>query len=479
MGSTFQRRVAFIASVFFTYFLIFEVITCLSQLKNTLTPELYLNRVALALFGFFLPIIGGWFSSGFTGGLSFSLVAAILVVFAASFTHAQVYLWYLLEYGLLSFILYRTDQNHLAKISLASSEREKYQIERNDLASTYKAKGEAISMLFEKYSTYYNMRKLAEELATTLAVSEIAQIAVNRCIDFILRGDVARLCLFETAGHRMPIAVSKEYSSASSKVQTKPFESDLYDHWIAKNRKQLIVMDSHQDFRFDAKDTHQHPDIRSVILSPIFQNENVIGTLRINSSKPHTFVTDDLRLLDTVAVLAASALSNAILFEQTEELAIKDSLTGLYVRRYFFDRFKEEHQRSLMTKKPMSLLMCDLDHFKDCNDRYGHVVGDMILMHFAKILSKISDSAIVSRYGGEEFTVLLPETSKQQAFELAEQIRIKLERQPITIRREPIGVTVSIGIANLPDDTLDPEMLVDKADQALYEAKKKGRNRIC
>ncbi len=168
-----------------------------------------------------------------------------------------------------------------------------------------------------------------------------------------------------------------------------------------------------------------------------------------------------------------------MLYEQTEELAIRDSLTGLYVRRHFYDRFKEEHRRALLTHRPLSLIMCDLDHFKNCNDRYGHAAGDLMLTQFAKTLKQITEQAIVSRYGGEEFAILLPETTKEDAVKIANIIRERVERTPFLVRRENITMTISIGVSNLPIDALDLEDLVEKADKALYQAKRSGRNRVC
>ncbi|HPW64849.1 MAG TPA: sensor domain-containing diguanylate cyclase, partial [Candidatus Omnitrophota bacterium] len=203
------------------------------------------------------------------------------------------------------------------------------------------------------------------------------------------------------------------------------------------------------------------------------------GTLAIHATRPNVFTHDDLRLLDAIATLASSAIANALLYEKTEQLAIKDSLTGLFVRRYFYERLKEEHRRALISQKTMSLIMCDLDHFKECNDRFGHQGGDLMLIQLAEILSENLKSALLARYDGEEFAILLPETSKAEALKVAEGIRSVVENAPFNIRREKVSMTISAGVANLPDDTLDLESLVHKADQALYKAKREGRNKVC
>ena len=124
-------------------------------------------------------------------------------------------------------------------------------------------------------------------------------------------------------------------------------------------------------------------------------------------------------------------------------------------------------------------MMCDVDHFKDCNDRFGHGIGDQMLIHVTRILSNAVEHGIVARYGGEEFVILLPENSKQEAHALGNKIREMVEKTPFVIRRETLWMTLSIGVASLPDDALDLESLIQKADQALYRAKREGRNKVC
>lgn len=384
--------------------------------------------------------------------------------------------WFAAAYGILCYLLHRTDENFNNQIAGLGVDREKFQNERNDLEVSYKIKGEGISILFEKYSTYYNLRKLAEELATTMLVSELGRMVVERTADFIPRGNAALLSLADPEGRNLSVVASKR-SRTEAGVSSK--QGDLFDQWSIKNRKRFIVADSHQDFRFDVTETTRQLDIRSLIMAPILHEGRVIGTLRVNSSEANTFSNDDLRLLDAIAALSSSAISNAMLYEKTEQLAIKDSLTGLYVRRYFFERLKQEHGRALLTQRPLSVLMCDIDHFKDFNDRFGHGGGDLMLTRFAHILRTLCENNVAARYGGEEFSVLLPETSSAEALALAEKIRVCVEQEPFQIRREEVRMSVSIGTATIPQDTLDAETLIQKADEALYKAKRSGRNRVC
>jgi diguanylate cyclase (GGDEF)-like protein len=476
MGPSARRYSLLAVSLILAFFLTQQIINALAQLSNTLEPELYLRRSVLALAGFFVPVIGGWLAFRFVGGLIFSLYAVVMVFFINGISRSGVASWLIAEYLLLGYVLQRIDQYYENQIAGLSVDREKYQNERNDLDVSYKAKGEGISIFFEKYSTYYNLRKLAEELATTLSVTQLAAMVIERASEFIPRGDVVVITLADTAGKHLSVFASKRLQK-EAQVHSK--QGDLFDFWAVKNRKRLIVTDSHQDFRFDLNETARQEHIRGLILAPLYHEGRVVGTLRINSSRPNAFSNDDLRLLDAIAALASSALSNAMLFERTEELAIRDSLTGLYLRRHFFERLKQEHRRALLTKRPLSILLCDLDHFKECNDRYGHAAGDQMLIQFADLLKGCSENAVVARYGGEEFAILLPEVSKAGAFEAAEKIRLKIESHPFTLRREAIRITTSIGVATHPDDTLDMELLIQKSDEALYRAKREGRNRVC
>jgi diguanylate cyclase (GGDEF)-like protein len=299
---------------------------------------------------------------------------------------------------------------------------------------------------------------------------------VDRAMDFIPRGDFAKVALAHGEERKLPVVARRRLRPVGNWTAK---QGDLFDFWCIKNRKRLIVMDTQEDFRFVLSDTEKKDNVRSLIVAPLFHEGRVAGTLAIHATRPNVFSHDDLRLLDAIATLASSAISNAMLYEKTEELAIKDSLTGLFVRRYFFERLKEEHRRALLNQKNLSFLMCDLDHFKECNDQFGHQGGDLMLVQFSEILRQCLKGSLLARYGGEEFAILLPETTKAEATKIAEQIRKAVEKSQFNIRREAVNMTVSIGVANLPDDTLDAENLVQKADQALYRAKREGRNRVC
>jgi diguanylate cyclase (GGDEF)-like protein len=173
-------------------------------------------------------------------------------------------------------------------------------------------------------------------------------------------------------------------------------------------------------------------------------------------------------------------IKRAILYHRVQELAITDSLTGVLSRRHWMERFDQELERSKKFKYPFSFLMVDIDHFKKFNDRYGHLVGDAILRGVSeRIKENIRQVDLIGRYGGEEFSVILTETDKDGAFLAAERIRRAVEEEYINIYDESLNVSVSIGIAVFPEHASRTESLIEKADQALYQAKQTGRNKVC
>jgi diguanylate cyclase (GGDEF)-like protein len=167
------------------------------------------------------------------------------------------------------------------------------------------------------------------------------------------------------------------------------------------------------------------------------------------------------------------------LYEKIQELSIYDSLTSIYNRRYFMYRFSNEFDRAKKFKFNVSFLMIDIDYFKKVNDTYGHLVGDVILREIAALIGRsIREIDFAARFGGEEFSVVLPETDKAGAIMVAERIRSKIGNRRIKAFDESLMVSVSIGVASFPQNTLYSDVLAEVADKALYKAKAAGRNRV-
>ncbi|MEP6894993.1 MAG: sensor domain-containing diguanylate cyclase, partial [Chloroflexota bacterium] len=208
---------------------------------------------------------------------------------------------------------------------------------------------------------------------------------------------------------------------------------------------------------------------------------NVNGIMALASYKPNAFDLADLELLSSLAQHVTLALDNTIRHAQVEEQARLDTLTGVYNHGHFLIRLTEQAKAASLNQMPLSLIMLDIDYFKQFNDTYGHLVGDRILTSLCTVIKQhIKDGDTVGRWGGEEFIISLPNTTGDQAIQVAKRIsktmaKIRVEdRDHMTI---PVP-TVSQGIAMLPNEVDEIYRLIDLADRRLYVAKERGRNQI-
>jgi diguanylate cyclase (GGDEF)-like protein len=234
---------------------------------------------------------------------------------------------------------------------------------------------------------------------------------------------------------------------------------------------------------------------RSEIAVPIRFEDELLGVLTIESSAEDAFDDDDVRLLSTLGAQVAVCLHQARLFAESEWMAVTDGLTGLYNYRYFHERLNGEIARSTRYGHPLSLVMVDLDNFKEINDRYGHLKGDEVLREVARRImqnirgsvtagtTKRADVDIASRYGGEEFIIIMPEAPAAGAAVAAERLRAVFEAEvgrAVGLTDEagqPWTVTASFGIADFAPG-LEPDRFIKLADEAVYEAKREGKNMV-
>jgi len=213
-------------------------------------------------------------------------------------------------------------------------------------------------------------------------------------------------------------------------------------------------------------------EFKDYTIFPLRAGTDDLGALGIRGIREK-----DTEKFSIVAQQFLLGFKRVVLYQKVQELATHDSLTGALSRRYWFARCADELARSRRYGFYAGCLMIDVDHFKDLNDTYGHLVGDAILAAVAALFKDIIRSIdLLGKYGGEEFVLFLTETDAEQAWAVAERIRQAVQAAGIRAYDETITVTISIGIANFPDDAGDLDQLVDKADQSLYRAKNAGRN---
>lgn len=331
-----------------------------------------------------------------------------------------------------------------------------------------------------KIGRYNNLKDILQKLSRSLALDSIADtlttltfslIANNRgvCILYLIDNQTQKPNLFKT---------KKEDKNLIIKTK----EGDIFDLWVLRHASPLLIEDIKRDFRFDLeklKSQDARP-ISSLISSPLISAHSFLGILRLDNPLPDFYLQHDLRFLVTICDLGALALENSELFQKMQDLAIHDGLTLLYTKGYFLERLKEECKRGIRQNKPLSLLMLDIDYFKNYNDKFGHTAGDEVLKNLSRSILEFlkGSSSIISRFGGEEFCIVIPQADKKNAFCLAEELRAKIENTKIILRRQETNVTVSIGVATYPADAGDEDELIFKADRAMYEAKQGGRNRV-
>ena len=387
-------------------------------------------------------------------------------------------IFYLIN-ALMVFYLFRKSFNRKSRLKIqVLNLQEELNVLKDEFAKEFKNK---IS-LQEKIKRYDSLKKIIEEINQELDLKTISNnlttigfsmIGRNKgsCILYLVDAQTQKLTLFKA---------KKE----DERLMLKAKEGDIFDLWVLRHTRPLFIEDVKKDFRFDLERIAAQ-DIRPIISlcsAPFISENRFLGILRLDNTIPYFYSQDDLRFQVTICELGALALENAQLFQRTRELAIHDGLTSLYTKGYFLERLREEYKRSVRQNTNLSLLMLDIDYFKNYNDKFGHTAGDLVLQTLSRtIIESLIDlrPLIISRFGGEEFCIILTRTNKQKAGNTAELLRAKIEKTKIFLRKQETNITVSIGVATFPEDASDEDELIFKADRALYAAKQKGRNRVC
>ena len=238
---------------------------------------------------------------------------------------------------------------------------------------------------------------------------------------------------------------------------------------------------------------------KSIVMLPLSTIKRTLGVVMVKTPIKESFITHEIiKLLTMLAKQYSLVLENTLLYDRLMKkheslekangeirlLSRKDSLTGCYNRGYLNEHLPHEIKRASRYHHPFSLALCDLDHFKKVNDTYGHLCGDMVLKEFVECIKSLirSDMDWLARYGGEEFLLVLPETSFKNASRLAERLRKQISKKAFKWEGEKIAITASFGVTGFdkigPGENFSPDDLIDMADQYLYQAKNKGRNKV-
>ncbi|NQT75563.1 MAG: sensor domain-containing diguanylate cyclase [Candidatus Omnitrophica bacterium] len=427
------------------------------------------------IFLYNLVIIISLQALGFYRGLFF-LGGSVFLTVLASLAMNFNYIWNVPVF-LTTFLIVKDRIKKLEYFShIIEGRVEEIRENTNLLANEYKRHQREAFFLEKKEQRYRSLKDVTSILSSTLSLDRVTELILDNALEVVGRTESLLLFLVDTKKQELNLAASR-IKENSDKVKAK--KGDLLDEWVFKQRQRLLVEDIKKDFRFSEEKIGGYPrPFRSVIACPLMEEKKVVGIVRLEHSSPHNYKLEDLRLLDILCDLGAASLQNARLYKQTLDLAITDGLTGLYLRRYFLDRLREELARSLRGDLACSFVMIDIDDFKNYNDKYGHTAGDIVLRTISKVLTRFAQSGIVGRYGGEEFSILLPETPKKKARRIADDIRSAVREEAIELRRVETHVTVSIGVSSFPEDSKVQDDLIQKADERLYMAKRQGKDRV-
>jgi diguanylate cyclase (GGDEF)-like protein len=297
----------------------------------------------------------------------------------------------------------------------------------------------------------------------------------------VVHADTFYVALLDEAGEKVSFPIFVDNGKYVKMEAVNIFSTRNLTREVIESRSILYLND-----RTDPDTQAKHPSMqlgehttRTYVGLPLVLHDLVIGVISVQSLQPNAFSEDEIMLLETMATQAAIAIANARLFDETQRLAITDSLTGLFTRRHMFELARKEYARARRYRHPFAVVFLDIDHFKHVNDAFGHAAGDTVLNAVAQIcLDNVRQMDILGRFGGEEIMLLLPDTSLENSIVVANRLRQRIASTPVQTEQGPVSVTVSIGVAAL-DDTCDRlETLIEHSDQAMYSAKRQGRNRV-
>ena len=331
--------------------------------------------------------------------------------------------------------------------------------------------------------------KLVESTSLRRALSSIARLTVqslevSRVLDQVLEAltgapvRAGKAAIWLLTDNAMRLEACRGYDSNLKKESARP--NDIIQKVVATGN----LLDSENAGRDPALSSLTRLRAGAFVCAPLVHNREILGVIDIEEfsgdRKEKESLRDDVDAVEFVASLTAMVVKNGRMFAEAKDRANTDGLTRLFTHRYFQDTLDSELKRAGRYEDTVSLLITDIDHFKKFNDTYGHQIGDLVLRETAAVFKELRrEQDVVARYGGEEFVVVLPNTPKNVAQQVAEKFRKAIADRVYPSEKGDLRVTLSIGVSTFPDDSREKNELIKKADAALYLAKEGGRNCVC
>lgn len=322
--------------------------------------------------------------------------------------------------------------------------------------------------------------EVAKTVVSTLDLDTLLQAILVSAMHYS-ETPAGSVALYDTKKKELSLHAHRGLSSEFIKVERWTVSRGGLTEQIL-NSGEIFIVDDTESTPFFHNPVAINEGIRSLICVPLIFQDEIVGILYLDDFKPRTFDRQRLELLSILSSFAALAIHNARLHKKTKLMAITDYLTGLYNHRYFQQILTQELGRARRYQKMLSLIILDIDNFKTFNDRFGHAVGDKVLIAIGEIVSRsLRKVDYAFRYGGEEFVILLPETSLENAVLTADRLRENIAEEAVNSIPETseIRITVSAGVACYPENGTSREDLFALMDSYLYKAKSMGKNRVC
>jgi len=357
------------------------------------------------------------------------------------------------------------------RISLAASE----ETALNALSSDDQTAVEKKTVFHEIASTHTEVQavyEVSKSLGKSLKLSDTLSLLAEKIQNLIPSTSCSIYLLEEQEGKLVPYHTSGMYADLLREVELGV--GDGITGWVTAHKQHLINVSPAPDF---GDSEVLSTSYRSCLVMPLSLNNSIVGVISLYSDKPDNYSQDNLRFMETIADHAATAIRNAIIYEESQEDAHTDELTGLPNLRFFNNFIERELKRSGRTGQPLSLLMMDLEHFKEVNDKYGHKIGNRILIGIAHFLrDQLRDSDTCIRYAGDEFIAVLPQAGKDQAKHAILRIQEALDDYKFMVDEDNfVQVGISIGASSFPENGRQADLLLVVADHAMYKDKFRRR----
>lgn len=330
---------------------------------------------------------------------------------------------------------------------------------------------ESNKSLSKSIAEFYTLNQISQAIGSILDTKELLK-RLNDIILGVVGGSYSTIILHDEESGRLKVHTTNVMDPNELATMTDNINCSTLQDVLEKGECLLENNVDYYQYLFTCG-----RNINSLMCIPLTTSSRKFGLILVEHTMNNAFDNENIRFLRIIAQQVGIVMENAELYLKMKEMARKDGLTGIYNRQYFQERLQAEFKEAQKNGWPLSLVMYDIDHFKKFNDMYGHLFGDKVLKSVAEVVaSTLRKNDVLARFGGEEFTILLPQTSLDEAFEKVETLRKLISEHVIEDNLISVSVTASFGISSYDECALTENDLVRTADDALYEAKAAGRN---